>query len=328
MNAGSLTQTISTTTVATPANAARSRLRGSVTFARAYPNGRDERRRGRGGLWGTATIQSMVPSSPRLLVILLASSAVLSLHGQQGPVAAPPAITTPPLSPADEMKTFRLPPGYRVELVASEPMVEEPVLIDFDADGRLWVLEMRGYMQDLPATNETAPVGRVSRARGHATATAAWTRRRCSSTASSSRVRSRCSTTASLSPSPAHLWFARDTNGDLAPTRRTRSRTRTAAPTPTPSTTPTVCSGRSTTGCTRREGDIYLRYKGGKFEVRRRSHAGSGARRRTTPAGSIAIRTSRCCTSTSCRRRTTRAIRTWRAPAALRVARAATPTRS
>ena len=60
------------------------------------------------------------------------------------------------------MKTFRLPPGFRVELVASEPMVEEPVLIDFDPDGRLWVLEMRGYMQDLPATNETAPVGRVS----------------------------------------------------------------------------------------------------------------------------------------------------------------------
>ena len=66
------------------------------------------------------------------------------------------------LSPADEMKTFVLPPGYRVELVASEPMVENPILIDWDPSGRLWVIEMLGYMQDLPATNEGEPSGRIS----------------------------------------------------------------------------------------------------------------------------------------------------------------------
>src|SRR5688500_17463530 len=60
------------------------------------------------------------------------------------------------------MKTFFMTPGYRVELVASEPMVEEPILIDWDADGRLWVIEERAYMQDLTATNERAPIGRVS----------------------------------------------------------------------------------------------------------------------------------------------------------------------
>ena len=43
--------------------------------------------------------------------------------------------SSPVLSPEDEMKTFFLPPGYRVELVASEPMIEEPVLVDFDLDG-------------------------------------------------------------------------------------------------------------------------------------------------------------------------------------------------
>ena len=48
----------------------------------------------------------------------------------------------------------------------------------------------------------------------------------------------------------------------------------------------------------------------------RRSRAASGARRRTMPAGSIATRTSRCCTSISSRRRTSRATRTWCAPAA------------
>ena len=35
--------------------------------------------------------------------------------------------TVAPLSPKEEAQTFHLPPGYRVELVASEPMVIEPV---------------------------------------------------------------------------------------------------------------------------------------------------------------------------------------------------------
>src|SRR4051812_36053243 len=69
---------------------------------------------------------------------------------------------SPALSPADEMKTFVLPPGYRAELVASEPMVENPILIDWDPSGRLWLIELIGYMQDLPATNEREPSGRIS----------------------------------------------------------------------------------------------------------------------------------------------------------------------
>ena len=66
------------------------------------------------------------------------------------------------LSPEDEMKTFFLPRGYRVELVASEPMIEEPVLVDFDLAGRLWVVEMPAYMRDMAATGEREPLGRVS----------------------------------------------------------------------------------------------------------------------------------------------------------------------
>ena len=69
---------------------------------------------------------------------------------------------SPVLSPEDEMKTFYMPPGYHVELVASEPMIEEPILIDWDADGRMWVIEELGYMHDLPATDERAPIGRIS----------------------------------------------------------------------------------------------------------------------------------------------------------------------
>ncbi len=69
---------------------------------------------------------------------------------------------SPVLSPADEAKTFFMPPGYHLELVASEPMIEEPILIDWDPDGRLWVIEERGYMKDLPATGEREPIGRIS----------------------------------------------------------------------------------------------------------------------------------------------------------------------
>jgi putative membrane-bound dehydrogenase-like protein len=50
-----------------------------------------------------------------------------------------------PLSPKDEMATFRLPRGFRAELVACEPNIVDPVAIAFDEDGRLYVAEMRGY---------------------------------------------------------------------------------------------------------------------------------------------------------------------------------------
>ena len=40
-------------------------------------------------------------------------------------------------------------------------MVQDPVVIDWDADGRLWVVEMVGYMNDIQATGEHNPVGRV-----------------------------------------------------------------------------------------------------------------------------------------------------------------------
>jgi mono/diheme cytochrome c family protein/glucose/arabinose dehydrogenase len=69
---------------------------------------------------------------------------------------------SPVLSPEASMKTIVLPPGYRLELVASEPMIQEPVVIDWDPDGRLWVVEMPGYMEDMPATTEREPTGRVS----------------------------------------------------------------------------------------------------------------------------------------------------------------------
>ena len=74
------------------------------------------------------------------------------------PDLIPPA---PGLSPEEAMKTFKLAPGYKLELVASEPLVQEPVVIQFGTDGRMWVVEMRGYMPDLDGNGEDQPVGRI-----------------------------------------------------------------------------------------------------------------------------------------------------------------------
>ncbi|MEP6917529.1 MAG: c-type cytochrome, partial [Acidobacteriota bacterium] len=67
-----------------------------------------------------------------------------------------------PLSPEDALKTFYMPPGYRVELVASEPLIQEPVAIDWDPQGRLWAVEMPGFVPSLSAVEPNLdPIGKV-----------------------------------------------------------------------------------------------------------------------------------------------------------------------
>ncbi len=59
--------------------------------------------------------------------------------------------TSPPYSPQEALQTFHLPQGFRIELVASEPLIGDPVAMAFDAQGRLFVLEMGDYpMQPEP----------------------------------------------------------------------------------------------------------------------------------------------------------------------------------
>jgi putative membrane-bound dehydrogenase-like protein len=50
-----------------------------------------------------------------------------------------------PLTPKEERATFKLPDGFKIELVASEPNIIDPVAMCFDERGRLFVCEMRGY---------------------------------------------------------------------------------------------------------------------------------------------------------------------------------------
>jgi putative membrane-bound dehydrogenase-like protein len=60
-----------------------------------------------------------------------------------------------PLEPHDALQHFRLPPGLRIELVAAEPLVVDPVAYDWGPDGKLWVVEMRDYPLGLPEDQAT-----------------------------------------------------------------------------------------------------------------------------------------------------------------------------
>jgi len=69
---------------------------------------------------------------------------------------------SPVRTPAEELSTFQVSPGLKIQLVAAEPMVQDPVVITFDPDGRLWVVEMRGFMADIDNKGEKQRVGRIS----------------------------------------------------------------------------------------------------------------------------------------------------------------------
>ena len=68
------------------------------------------------------------------------------------------------LTPEEELETFELAPGYVAELVAAEPLVQEPVLTVWDGNGAMYVAEMRSYMQDENGTGtKTLRNGRIKR---------------------------------------------------------------------------------------------------------------------------------------------------------------------
>lgn len=88
---------------------------------------------------------------------LIASVTVVTAYtDQSSPVNRPwpPGVQkvsseSPVLTPDEALKTFFMPPGYRVELVASEPLIHDPTAVDWDLQGRLWVVEMTGFVRDL-----------------------------------------------------------------------------------------------------------------------------------------------------------------------------------
>lgn len=80
----------------------------------------------------------------------------------------PPAQDAPqPLSPEESARCFHLPDGFRIELIASEPLIREPAGVCWDEHGRMFVCELHGYNleghYDIEELNQTGQLDRVVR---------------------------------------------------------------------------------------------------------------------------------------------------------------------
>ena len=106
----------------------------------------------------------------RRLAVFVAAGLVLAvphfaLLGDPGDdllkkIKVPPA---PVLSPKEALASFKVAPGFSVELVAAEPLVEDPVAAAFDADGRLWVAEGDAIPKRISVWTTDAAEGRLDR---------------------------------------------------------------------------------------------------------------------------------------------------------------------
>jgi len=57
----------------------------------------------------------------------------------------PHVVPEGPLSPEEQLAKFHVPPGFEIELVASDPEIHSPLSINFDNRGRLWVTDTIEY---------------------------------------------------------------------------------------------------------------------------------------------------------------------------------------
>lgn len=93
--------------------------------------------------WLTSTRRSAYLFAPFLLALLCAAATLLAA---EQPIVDPKALPKfPPVPPRDALNTFQIRKGFRLELVAAEPLVTDPIALAFDEDGRLFVVEMNDY---------------------------------------------------------------------------------------------------------------------------------------------------------------------------------------
>ena len=93
------------------------------------------------------------PVRPRNRIFVRAQSffllAVTGIALAQDPFAVH-VRNTEPLTPEQQLKTFHLPPGFEIQLVAADPEIGKPINMAFDARGRLWVSQSREYPYAAP----------------------------------------------------------------------------------------------------------------------------------------------------------------------------------
>lgn len=109
-------------------------------------------------------VPSLRHSVTPLLLSLLSFGAALAAEVENPPPVLHPE--SPPLSPGDALASIHVRDGFKVELVAAEPLVQDPTAIAWGADGKLWVAEMADYPLGPGAKYETQdapgePGGRI-----------------------------------------------------------------------------------------------------------------------------------------------------------------------
>lgn len=82
-----------------------------------------------------------------LFVFLLILTPPIAAQPKQKPKwpPNPHVAATEPLRPEEQVKKIKLPPGFELQLVASDPDIRKPININFDAAGRLWITETIEY---------------------------------------------------------------------------------------------------------------------------------------------------------------------------------------
>lgn len=108
-----------------------------------------------------------------LLILLVGSAAIffsfigsgdIRIFRKESAKAVPDSVlftAAPVLSPAEALHTFQIQDGFSIELVASEPLIHDPVAMDFDERGRIWVIEMQSYMPDVEGHGEEQRTGKI-----------------------------------------------------------------------------------------------------------------------------------------------------------------------
>ncbi len=142
---------------------------------------------------------------------------VLCAVGCDGP-GWPPTVadpeSSPVLSPDEALRSIMVPPGFRVELVAAEPLVEDPVAMDIDPDGRLYAAEMRGWMTSIDGEGALEPVGKIAVVED-TDGDGRMDRRTVFLDSLVSPNAVKVLSDGVLVSEPNNLWFARDLDGDL-----------------------------------------------------------------------------------------------------------------
>jgi mono/diheme cytochrome c family protein/glucose/arabinose dehydrogenase len=68
---------------------------------------------------------------------------------------------SPFVSPEASVGKMKIEEGFSIQLVASEPLISAPIAMTFDEQGRMWVVEMQGYMPDTTGVGEDQLTGKI-----------------------------------------------------------------------------------------------------------------------------------------------------------------------